>query len=172
MAEAPKKGAASLYGKPPRIEEDKGEGDTPRNAGAPDRAREKAADTAGKPESDSKVEGDMKSGTEAKGDVMAGTDGIETHHVQSAERMEEHHRRMHDHHAMTHRHEREHLMRAMGHGHESHEETNKRQNDEMRSLHTDHERRHREMGERHAGMSEAPDGGIKEKSVGESGTEK
>lgn len=176
MAEAPKKGAASLYGKPPRIEEDKGEGDTPRNAGAPDKAREKAADTAGKPESDSKVEGDMKSGTEAKGDVMAGTDGIPTsHHMQHAEREALHHKHMMEHVHMHSRHQQDHTMRAMGHHHEDMHTMDERHHGERRKLHTNHERELREMHQRHEEMGEGdsgPTGGMKEKEVGNAGTEK
>lgn len=165
-----KKGASALYGKPPKIEPDKGEGDTPRNAGAPDKAADKAKATAGSPKSDAKVEGDMQSGTEAKGDVMAGTDGIMTHHTQSGERTEMNHRHMMEHASMHGRHQHDHAMRMMGHGAEAHPEMNKRHHDEMRSMHTRHERDHREMGERHAGM--APSGGIEAKPVGDSGTEK
>lgn len=169
MADEPKKGAKALYGKPPKIQSAEAKGDTPKDAGAPKQAAAKAAETAGSPKTEAVVEGDMKSGTEAKGDVMAGTDGIMTHHTQSGERMEGHHRRMHEHGEMMHRHEREHVMRATGHHAESHEDMAKRHHGEMRAMHTRHERDHKEMGERHAGM--APSGGIEAKPVSDSGTQ-
>lgn len=169
MADEPKKGAKALYGKPPKIQSAEAKGDTPKDAGAPKQAAAKAAETAGSPKTEAVVEGDMKSGTEAKGDVMAGTDGIMTHHTQSGERSDMHSRHMLEHSHMLGRHQQDHAIRAMGHGTESHEQMNKRHNDEMRTTHTRHEGEHRAMGERHAGM---PSGGMTEKSVGDSGTEK
>ena len=151
MAEERKKGAASLYGKPPKIERDERDGDTPKSGGgAPKEAEKKAEESAGKPKAETESKSEGKSGTEAKGDVMAGTDGIMTHQTQSGERTEMHHRHMHEHGEMHHRHEREHLMRATGHHSESHEEMSKRHHGEMRAMHTRHERDHKEMGERQA----------------------
>ena len=169
MAEEKKSGSARMYGKTPKIEPE-GKGDTVKSeGGAPDKANAEAKSTAGDPPSHVTEKDEGRSGTEAKGDVMAGTDGIDTHHVQSGERDAIHHRQMMDHVQRHERHQRERLMHAMGHGKEATADMHKRHFDEKRSMHTRHEAETRDMNERHGA---GPSGGIEEKEVSKSGTNK
>lgn len=164
---ADKKGGAALYGKPPKIEADKGDGDTNRS-GHMSKASAKASSTAG----DAKPSGDMTSGSDAKGDVMAGTDGIPTHHhAQHAERSEMHHRHQLEHVMMHGRHQEDHLKASMGHHGEAMPAMHQRHHQERRTLHTTHEREVRDTHSRHEAMGDSPTGGIKQESVGKSGTE-
>lgn len=160
-----------MYGNGPTITDEPEEGDKNRS-GHQEEAHAAAKKTAGK----SETKADMKSGGEAAADVMAGTDGIETHHTQSNEREAMHGRHMVAHAGMHGRHEKEHLARALGHAKESHEDMADRHEKEMRTMHTSHEREHREMSARHAGKMDkdgtGPSGGIEEKEVGKSGTNK
>lgn len=176
MAEEEKKekkkaGSERMYGKSPHIErKEKKSGDKMESeGGAPKEAAAKAEETAGEPKAEANMDDASVPGgegaPEAKGDVMAGTDGIETHHTSSAERMEGHSRRMGEHSEMMHRHEREHLLRATGNHKEDHASMSKRHHGEMRAMHTRHEREHKEVGERHAGIE------MPQESVGTEGTE-
>jgi hypothetical protein len=165
-----KKPADKLYGKGPKLEPEPNKGDTVKSeGGAPKEAAKKAEESAGDPKSETTHSDIGKSGTEAKGDVMAGTDGIMTHHTQSGERKDMHHRHMMEKESVHGRHEHEHMMRAMGHGKESHEEMNTRHHAEIKAMNSRHEKEHREMGSRHAGA--VPDAGMEDKDVGESGTQ-
>ncbi len=171
MAEEEKKPKRSekMYGKGPKIEAER-EGDKVKSeGGAPKEANAEADKTAGDPPSHVETSDVGKSGTEAKGDVMAGTDGIETHHVHSGERMQMHGRHMLEAVDMAHRHDKEHMLRVTGNHGEDHGTMNGRHNSEFRSMHTRHEQDHRALGARQAG---GPSAGIEEKEVGPSGTNK
>ena len=149
MAEKKAARSAKMYGKGPRIE-DKDVETKIEAGGAPEPAKTVSSGS-----------GDTKSGGDAKGDVMAGTDGVETHHQHSGERMEMHHRHERERGDMMHRHEREHMMRATGHHHEKHEAMHERHESEMRAMHTRHEGEHRAMHDRHEDMQNGPNVAVK-----------
>lgn len=157
--EKKKKGAAGLYGKSPRIEDEpvKAGGDT-NKSGHEEGAAEKAAEPA-------KTEGTMNEGGNAKGDVMAGTNGVPAHHMHELHETKARH--VHEHMTMHNRHARE---LSMG------EAEPERHHKERQKMHTRHETELKEVEERiHGGGSASengPSGGMKDKDVGgKDGTE-
>ena len=149
--EKKKKGAAGMYGKSPKIEDEpvKKVGDE-NTSGHEEKAAEKAAEPP-------KTEGTMDKGGDAKGEVMAGTAGIPTHHMAERHGMIARHA-----HEMTDLHHRHMMERSMG------EADGERHHKERMKVHSRHEAEMKDLDERHGG---GPTGGKTEKEIGKGGTE-
>ena len=138
-----KKTSEKLYGKGPKLAPADEKGDTVKSeGGAPEEAAKKAEESAGKPKSETTHSEVGKSGTEAKSGEETGTEGVPTSHTRSGGDMRDEMKDLHAHHERA-----------------------------MKDLHEHHERSMKALTNRHARMGrDAPDAGMEDKEVGESGT--